>query len=266
MVIISSKLVYSKVREGPKIAKFFEMLEDNYEVQSLLRMANTMAVTRLFYNDHGVVHSRIVSGSALEILDILMERGIKPTIVKDGEGDVEDSKIVTVGGAYLHDIGNAVHRDEHHLHGVYVSDRILRKLLLKLYTDDKHKAIIVKQEILHAIFSHDENVVPLTIEAGVVKVADGTDMAEGRARIPYKLGKSDIHGFSALAIKRVEIDRGEDRPVKIIVDMDNEAGIFQVEQVLGAKIKSSGIAHLIEVQALRRGEQLKTWRTSQLLS
>lgn len=261
-MVISSKLIYSKVGEGSKIAKFFGMLEDNFEVQSLLRVANTMAVTRLFYNDHGVIHSRIVSGSALEILDILMDSGVKPTIVRDGEGDLEDSKIVVIGGAYLHDVGNAVHREKHHLHGVYVADRVLRRLLLKLYADDKHKAVVIRQEILHAIFSHDEEVVPLTIEAGVVKVADGTDMAEGRARVPYKLGKSDIHGFSALAIKKVEIDRGEDRPVKIVVDMDNEAGIFQVEQVLGAKIKSSGIAHLIEVQALKRGEQLKTWRTS----
>ncbi|MEM0320156.1 MAG: HD domain-containing protein, partial [Candidatus Nezhaarchaeales archaeon] len=252
----------SKVRESPKIAKFFGMLEDDYEVQSLLRVANTMAVTRLFYNDHGVIHSRIVSGSALEILDILIERGIVPTIVRDGEGDVEDSKIVIIGGAYLHDIGNAIHREGHHLHGVYLADRILRRLLLKFYADDKHKAIVMKQEILHVIFSHDENTAPLTIEAGVVKVADGTDMAEGRARVPYKLGKSDIHAFSALAIKRVEIDKGEDKPVKIVVDMDNEAGIFQVEQVLGAKIRSSGIAHLIEVQALKRGEQLKTWRAT----
>jgi hypothetical protein len=118
----------------------------------------------------------------------------------------------------------------------------------------------VRQEILHAIFSHDEEIVPLTVEAGVVKVADGTDMAEGRARIPYKLGKSDIHGFSALAIKRVEVEKGGERPIKIVVDMENEAGIFQVEQVLGVKIKSSGIANLIEVQVLKKGEPLKVWR------
>jgi metal-dependent HD superfamily phosphatase/phosphodiesterase len=260
LVVISSRLVYSKVEESPKASKLFNMLERDGEVQALLRVANTMAVTRLFYNDHGVVHSRIVSGSALEILDVLIDWGVQPSIVRDGEGDLEDSRVVVVGGAYLHDIGNAIHREGHHLHGAYMADRILRRLLSKLYADDEHKAIVVRQEILHAIFSHDEGVVPLTVEAGVVKVADGTDMAEGRARIPYKLGKSDIHGFSALAIKKVEVEKGEERPVKIIVDMENEAGIFQVEQVLGAKIKSSGIANLVEVQVLKKGEPLKVWR------
>lgn len=261
-MIVSSKLIYAKVNESPRVAKFFKLLECDIEVQSLLKMANIMAVTRLFYNDHGLTHSRVVSGSALEVLDLLVRGGIQPTIVRDGEGDLEDSKIVVLGGAYLHDVGNAVHREMHHIHGTYVADRVLRRLLSKLYTTDKHKAISIRQEILHTIFSHDEGVAPLTIEAGVVKVADGTDMAEGRARVPYKLGKSDIHGFSALAIKRVEIDKGEERPIKIIVDMENEAGIFQIEQVLGTKIKSSGIAHLVEVHALKRGEPLKVWKAT----
>ncbi|MCS7139707.1 MAG: HD domain-containing protein [Candidatus Nezhaarchaeota archaeon] len=256
------RLVHSKVKGWPRLTKFFEMLEGNAHVQSLLRMANMMAVTRLFYNDHGLIHSRMVAGSALEMLDILERKGIQPSLVRDGEGDDEDSRVVVLGGAYLHDIGNSVHREQHHIHGVYLAENILRRLLLKLYADDKYKAIIVKQEILHAIFSHDESVVPLTIEAGVAKVADGTDMAEGRARIPYRLGKSDIHSFSALAIKRVEVKEGEERPIGIVVDMDNEAGIFQVEEILGAKIKTSGIAPLIEVQALKRGVKLKVWKTT----
>ncbi|MHC1601062.1 MAG: HD domain-containing protein [Candidatus Nezhaarchaeales archaeon] len=257
---MSSKLVYSKVKGYPRLARFFKMLENNDEVQSLLKMANVMAVTRLFYNDHGVVHSRTVSGSALEIMDILERRGIQPSLVRDGEGDYEDSRIVVLGGAYLHDIGNALHRDMHHVHGAYLAENILKRMLSKLYGNDRHRAVVIRQEILHAIFSHDEGVIPLTIEAGIVKVADGTDMAEGRARIPYKLGKSDIHSFSALAIKRVEVDEGRDRPVEILVDMENEAGIFQVEQVLGVKIKSSSIAHLVEVQVMKRGEPLKVWK------
>ena len=260
MVLVNFKLVYSKVKAYPRLSKFFKMLEADSEVQTLLKMANVMAVTRLFYNDHGVVHSRTVAGSALEIMDILERKGVQPSIVRDGEGDYEDSRIVVLGGSYLHDIGNSLHRDMHHVYGTYLADRILRRMLLKLYGGDKHKATVLKQEILHAILSHEDALTPLTVEAGVVKVADGTDMAEGRARIPYKLGKSDIHSFSALAIKRVEVEEGESRPVKILVDMENEAGVFQVEQVLGVKIKGSGIADMIEVEVLRRGELLKVWR------
>jgi metal-dependent HD superfamily phosphatase/phosphodiesterase len=97
------------------------------------------------------------------------------------------------------------------------------------------------------------------MEAGITKVADGVDMAEGRARMPYRQGKYDIHALSALAIRRVEVTRGEPKktPIRIIVDMDNEAGIFQVEEVLGKKIKTSSIAHLVEVEALRRGEPFR---------
>lgn len=131
-------------------------------------------------------------------------------------------------------------------------------MLPAIYEDPK-KARDVKFEILHTIFAHDEEVVALSLEAGIVKVADGLDMAEGRARIPYKKGKLDIHAFSALAIKTVEILEGGKRPIKVIVDMENEAGIFQVEEVLGRKIRTSGIGRLIEIEALKKGVKLKTF-------
>ncbi|OYT43238.1 hypothetical protein B6U84_06365 [Candidatus Bathyarchaeota archaeon ex4484_40] len=104
----------------------------------------------------------------------------------------------------------------------------------------------MKTEILHCIFSHDENVKCLTVEAGSVKVADGTDMAEGRARIPYEAGKVDIHSLSALSIREVRVVKGEDVPVRIEVDMDNPAGVFQIEHVLGRKISTSGIEEWVE--------------------
>ena len=87
-------------------------------------------------------------------------------------------------------------------------------------------------------------------------------MAEGRARVPYRQGKYDIHALSALSIRRVEVARGEPRktPIRIIVDMDNEAGVFQLEEVLGKKIKTSSIAHLVEIEALKRGEPFRIIR------
>jgi metal-dependent HD superfamily phosphatase/phosphodiesterase len=90
-------------------------------------------------------------------------------------------------------------------------------------------------------------------------VADGTDMAEGRARIPYKTGKVDIHSLSALAIERVEITEGTEKPVRLMVHMDNVAGVFQAEEVLGRKIRTSGIQGLVEVTALENGREIKTF-------
>ncbi len=255
MAIVSPHLINKNLTE-PKLVKAFNLLEEDIEVQTYLQMANVMAVSRLLYNDHGPVHSRITSGSALEIFKILSSK-MTPTLVRDGICEIEDAKLVVLCGAYLHDIGNAVHREDHHIHGYHIASPILDRLLIKIYPDDPDLRIKLKSEILHCIFSHDEEVQCLTLEAGSVKVADGTDMAEGRARIPYKTGKVDIHSLSALSIQRVEIQEGKEDLIQILVHMDNPAGVFQIERVLGRKIASSGLSDWIKVIALERGKQLK---------
>ncbi len=262
MVVVSPKLVNELVKPFPKLSKLYTLLEHDREVQAYLTMANVMATKRLLYNDHGPVHARIVAGSALEMYRILVEEfeAVEPTIVRDGVGDVEDSKLAVLVGAYLHDIGNSVHRIDHFIHGEILADSILRRLLPEVYGNDP-KWYMIKQEILHIIYSHNEEVPCLSVEAGIVKVADGTDMAEGRARVPYRHGKIDIHAVSALSIKRVEIEEGtRERPVRIIVDMSNEAGVFQVQVVLGKKIATSGLADKIQVEMLLNGRLWKVWK------
>lgn len=256
-MLVSPNLVKRKVEQSPLLRKALNILEQSPEVQSYLQMANVNAVQRLMYNDHGPVHSRIVAGSALEIHGILLRNGYEASVVRDGVGSEDDSRLVAMVGAYLHDIGNAIHRNLHYVTGVALASRFLPKLLWEIY-GSWERAYRLTAEILHCIFSHDETQKALSLEAGVVKVADGTDMAEGRARIPYRAGKSDIHALSAMAIRRVEIIEGGRRPVKIIVDMDNEAGIFQIEQVLGLKIKTSGIAEAVEVEARKHGSHFST--------
>jgi metal-dependent HD superfamily phosphatase/phosphodiesterase len=103
--------------------------------------------------------------------------------------------------------------------------------------------------VLHAIYSHEPETRPLTIEAGVIKIADALDMEKGRARIPFKIGSINIHSTSAMAIEKVEILEGEKKPIKIIIVMSNPAGIFQVDELLKKKIKTSGIDAMIEVEA-----------------
>ncbi len=256
MVMVSSNLIFDHLK-APRLSQMFHLLENDVEVQGYLRMANVMAVGRLRYNDHGPVHSRISAGSALEIFKILTEK-ITPTTVKDNVCGMDGAQLIVLCGAYLHDIGNSVHRTAHHIHGCHIAGPLLDRLLYRIYPDNPELTLKLKCEILHAIFSHDEEVRCLTVEAGSVKVADGTDMAEGRARIPYKTGKVDIHSLSALSIKRVEIEKGDQRPVRILVRMDNPAGVFQIERVLAQKIKTSGIEDLVEVVALEKGKEIKT--------
>lgn len=257
MVTVSPTLIFTHLKER-KLKRLYHILERDLRVQTYLKMANVMAVTRLKYNDHGLIHSRITAGSALEILKILSKK-ITPNVIKDHGLRYEDAKIIVLCGAYLHDIGNAIHREEHNLHGCYLVNQILNDILFSIYKL-KERALKVKCEILHCIYSHDEKTRCLSLEAGVVKVADGTDMAEGRARIPYDLGKIDIHSLSALAIRKVEIEEGDERPVKIKVFMDNPAGIFQIEQVLAKKIETSAIKQYIEVVAIENDKEIKIFR------
>jgi len=51
-----------------------------------------------------------------------------------------------------------------------------------------------------------------------------------------------------MAIEKVEILEGKEKPVKIIILMSNPAGIFQVDELLKKKIKTSGIEKMLEVE------------------
>jgi len=257
-MLVSEKLVLEKIKDNETLSYIFYILENDEEIKSLLNHANINSIERLSYNDHGITHSRIVSGAALEILERLIKANILPSIVTNKIGSIEDSKVVVLISSYLHDIGMCIHRNLHHLFSTIISSRIVDRIISEIYSDVKKK-ILIKNEILNAIFSHDESVNAITIEAGIVKVADGLDMAEGRARIPYKLGKSDIHAFSALSIKSVEIESDNNYPVLVKVNMKNESGIFQIEKVLGEKIKTSTIKKYIKVLAIKDGVELKNY-------
>lgn len=181
MVAVSSKLIQSHLKES-RVRQVFERLEADRWVQGYLRMANIMAVNWFKYNDHGPVHSRISAGSALEIFNLLTKH-VEPTTVRGGICDVEGVRIIVLCGAYLHDIGNTVHRIKHEFHGCYIASPILDRILNEVYPDERDLVLKLKSEILHSIFAHDEEIQCLSIEAGSSKVADGTDMAEGRARL-----------------------------------------------------------------------------------
>lgn len=257
MVVVTNRLIHKHLKSSQLISEAYSLLENDVEVQTLLRMANVMAVKRLGYNDHGPVHSKIISGSALEIFSLLTD-SVEPSTVVNGICGYEDARVIVLLGAYLHDIGNSVHRVGHEQSGAYLASGFLDRILHSLYSDDIGLAYRIKSEVLHTIYASDDSVPCLSVEAGMVSVADGTDMAGGRSRVPYLSGKNDIHSISAQAINSVSILRGKDKPVSIQVSMDNPAGIFQIEEVIGRKIRSSGIPDLVEVIATMNGKEIKT--------
>ncbi|MBU7032307.1 MAG: HD domain-containing protein [Theionarchaea archaeon] len=233
---------------SPKGQEFYKRL---LELGPYLNAANQMVIVRMGYNDHGLVHAKIVTRNALQILDILKEK-IPLNIIEEKLGDFTDVQMVIIGGTFLHDVGNMVHRDDHIIHSCYLTSQILMPILPDFTTQPAQ----ILSEILHCIYSHHEESECLTIEAGIVTVADGCDMAEGRARIPYSRGKIDIHSVSALSIKKVLLSRGEEKPLRIEVHMDSRAGIFQIQEVLGKKVKTSGLQDQIEILGIHRNKRL----------
>lgn len=243
---------------GNDLAKrVFEKITFDQRYVVACDMANSVAVHRLGYNDHGRTHAGIVAANALAILNLLRKHGVQTTFEKEGYGDFADAQLVTLLGALLHDVGNAVHRHEHEWNGVFVAMRLLDKIL-RLPATQKNERLLYA--VLQCIASTNDEVQAISIEAGAVKAADGTDCENGRSRVPYRqYKKRDIHALSALAIRRVEILEGDGlngngKPVRVVVDMENEAGIFQTQNVLQLKVDKSGLKDFISVEPLIDGK------------
>ena len=119
--------------------------------------------------------------------------------------------------------------------------------------DDPERTIIAS-EIMHAIIGHRSAGRPLTLEAGIVRVADALDMEHGRSRTSLETHLANIHSLSAAAIDEVRLVEGETRPIRIEIEMNNSAGVFQVDSLLGSKLRGSGLEEHIEVVAASEDE------------
>jgi len=239
-------------KQNKKLKKVLNAVRRNKELNTLLKCANVTAIDRLRYSDHGPVHVKIVANVALEMLRMLVKSNVKPSVVRDYGLDVYDAEVVVVLGSLLHDIGMSIHRVNHEFLSVVVSQELLDDIL-KSYPKDKRA--IIKSEVLHAVFSHEEGIRPLTVEGGIVTIADALDMSEGRARIPFDAGKVDIHSVSALAIKGVHLEKGKDKPIQIRIEMSNSAGIFQIDNLLKPRVEESGLKDYITVMAEIKGKE-----------
>lgn len=222
-----------------------ERINASVEVKTLWRVMNVNAIERLGMSDHGQVHFQIVANSALRILRILRKHNVEASITKNFGLDFRYAEVVVFLASVCHDLGMSISRDGHEEFSLFVTNGILHKLLDFL---DEEKRTIVISETLHAIISHRAGGKPLTIEAGIVRVADSLDMTKGRARISYDAGLVDIHSVSANAIERVEIREGKEVPIEIEIVMTNPAGIFQVDELMGSKLLRSGVEKFIKVR------------------
>ena len=235
-------------RHNPKLQALVDRINADADLYALWECANVNAVARLGMSDHGPVHVRLIANIALRLLRLLTAKNIMPSIVKDHGLANEDAEVVVSLAALMHDLGMSIHRIDHEQYSLFVAQMKLRELLPAAYPDPR-AAAIVRSEVLHAIISHRSDGQPLTLEAGVVRVADALDMAKGRSRIPFEAGVVNIHSLSASAIDKVTITPGESKPIRISISMNNSAGIFQIDELLKEKLKGSGLEPHIEVEA-----------------
>jgi uncharacterized protein len=231
-------------RGNRKLRRVLERVNADPQIKAWWHVSNVNAVLRLQINDHSWVHIQIVANIALKLLRLLVKHGVQPSAQRDYRLTADDSEIIVVLAVLLHDVGMSIHRRDHEDWSLFLAEPKMRRLLDGVY--EEPELTVVVSEALQAITSHRADGEPLSIEAGVLRVADALDLAKGRSRIPFERGSVSIHSLSAAAIDEVRITDGDTRPIKVEVAMNNSSGIYQLEVLLKAKLRGSGLEQYVE--------------------
>ena len=234
-------------RGNRKLRRVLERANADKELKGWWHVSNVNAVVRLQINDHSWVHIQIVANIALKLLRQLTKHGVEPSLVRDYGMENEDAEVVVVLAALTHCVGMSVHRRGHEDWSLFLAEPKLRELLDGIYEEPDRTVVV--SEVLQAITSHRADGEPLSLEAGILRVADALDMAKGRSRIPFEKGQVSMHSLSAAAVEEVMIGDGETKPVRIEIVMNNSSGLFQVDGLLKAKLRGSGLEPHVEVIA-----------------
>ncbi|CCQ36181.1 HD family hydrolase [Natronomonas moolapensis 8.8.11] len=235
--------------DGP-VNAVIETLQTDEEVLAYLEAQNVNPVSRMGYNDHGTKHVEIVRDAALRLYDLLKAGGVEFNGALGQGLEEADEAVVVALAATLHDIGHVVHRHDHPYYSIPLAADVLDRILGAADRYDVGEAVRLKSEVLHAILCHHTEETPLTLEAGVVRVADGLDMERGRSRIPYEEGGRGINTISSRAITSVSLRAGENVPVMVEIEMVDAAGVYQVDELLKHKLRASGIEDDVRIVAI----------------
>lgn len=244
---VAAMTIRVPVRGNRKLRRLIEHVNADPQVKAWWHVANVNAVARLQINDHSWVHIQIVTNIALRLARLLVKHGVLPSVTRDFRLSADDAEVVVVLAALLHDVGMSIHRRDHEDWSLFLAEPKMRELLEDVYEEPERTVIV--SEALQAITSHRADGEPLSLEAGILRVADALDMAKGRSRIPFERGSVSIHSLSAAAIDEVRITDGHDRPVMVEIVMNNSSGIYQVDGLLKAKLRGSGLEPYVEVVA-----------------
>lgn len=183
---------------GPKPITLKEV-KANPKVRKLIDGANEV-MRAMGYTEHGHRHVGIVSSITRYILE---------NIGADAR-DIELGQIA----AYLHDIGNVVHRTNHPMHGGVIAWTILNEMGM----DAAEIAPVVG-----AIGNHEESSgMPISSMSAALIIADKSDVHFSRVQNPI-LETYDIHDRVNAAVQksRVEMDN-ETRNICLTLEIDTK--------------------------------------------
>jgi metal-dependent HD superfamily phosphatase/phosphodiesterase len=244
--------IRAPTRGNRRLEQLLEAVNADEQVKAWWHVAGVNA-QRLALTDHSWVHIQIVTNIALRLARLLFRRGIVPNMVTDHGMTERDAEVVIAAAALFHCVGMSIHRVDHETYSLFLTADKLGGLMSGIY-DEPERSVVVA-EAMHAVISHRSSGKPLTVEATIVRVADALDMAKGRSRVEFEAGRLDIHSISAYAIEEVRIEAGDDKAVRVEIEMSNSAGIFQVDEGLGKKLRGTPLAEHIEVIARVEAEQ-----------
>ena len=244
---VGSMRIRVPTRANKKLRTLIDRVNADKRLKAMWHVANVNATVRMEINDHSWVHIQIVTNIALKLLRQLTKHGVEPSVVRDFGMTRDDAEVVVALAALMHDTGMSVHREGHEEFSLFLAEPEIRRLLDGIY--DEPELTVLTSEVLQAIISHRAGGEPFSLEAGIVRVADALDMAEGRSRIPFERGRVSMHSLSAAAVDEVRIEDGEGRPIRIEILMNNSSGLYQVDGLLKPKLRVSGLEPYVEVIA-----------------
>jgi uncharacterized protein len=243
---IAAMSIRAPSERNPKLERLIANANADTQLKAWWHVQQTNA-ERLAMSDHSWVHIQIVVNIALRLLRLLRRAGVEPAVVRDHGLNPSDAEVVVTAAVLLHDSGMSIHRTDHEQFSLFLAADKLPELLDGIY--DEPERTVIAAEALHAIIGHRRRGDPLTLEAGIVRVADALDMEQGRSRVPFSERRPNIHSLSAAAIDDVTIEAGEERAVRIEIEMNNSSGIFQVDELLATKLRGSSLEEHVEVIA-----------------
>ena len=246
--------IRAPTRGNRRLDRLLEAVNGDAQVKAWWHMAGLNA-QRLEMSDHSWVHIQIVTNIALRLARLLFRAGIVPSMVTDHGMGERDAEVVIAAGSLFHCVGMSIHRTDHEAYSLFLTADKLGSLLEGVYEEPERSVIV--SEAMHAVISHRSRGNPITVEGAIVRVADALDMAKGRSRVGFEAGDIGIHSLSAYAIDEVRILPGEAKAVRIEIEMSNSAGIFQVDEGLGTKLRGTLLEEHIEVVASIEGEYEK---------